>query len=124
MNISKLNLDNVIFGYKHPLKTKWLKGELPSVTHGLYGDKLTKKNCTLEHLHCHSKNGPTILSNLALASKYKNNLRGNSDIKKFLTLDMIAQYLSQFIDVKIDGFNGNQYILDLLETFKKLGFKI
>lgn len=119
----KIYSNNATFGYKHPLKTKWLKGELPSVTHGLYGDKLTKKNCTLEHLQCHSQNGPTTLYNLALASKHKNNLRGNNDIRGFLTLDMISQYLTQFVDIKIKGFDGNRYILGLIDTFKKLGFK-
>lgn len=47
----------ISFTYKSPLKTEWLKGNMPSVTHGIYGGILTKDNITLEHIKPHSKGG-------------------------------------------------------------------
>lgn len=118
-------ISNVNFGYSHPLKTMWMKGKLPSVTHGLYGDELTKKNCTLEHIKCHSKNGETKYSNLALASKTKNSLRGNRDINLFLTPEMAYDYLKQFLglEVKYNGemFIGNKYIEGIVKRLQKMG---
>ena len=59
----------VSFGYSNILKTEWRKGHLPSVKYGFYGEKLTQKNLSLEHLQAHSKGGKTVLSNLVLAAK-------------------------------------------------------
>lgn len=123
------NVDNKIsFGYKTLLKDLWMKGELPTVKYGLYRKKLTKKNCSNEHLIPHSLGGPTNPSNIALADKFINNARGNSDIRLFLTIDDIKQYLLQFVDVIVKKnnkiiFSGNEYIKGIIPTFKKLGFK-
>lgn len=119
---SMLNF-NPAFGYSHKLKTLYKQGKLPSVTHGLYGKKLSIDSVSLEHIVPHSKGGKTVLNNLALADKTANNLRGNEDISKFLKIDMIQNYLKQFENVRLKNFNGNQYIKFLTETFKKLGFK-
>lgn len=108
------------FQYNSPLKTLYRKGELP-VKYGFYGDKLTQKNVSLEHLKPHSKGGKTVLSNLVLASKQKNQARGNADIKNFANKETIAKYLSQFIDVKIKGFDGNKYINGIIKTLTNLG---
>lgn len=69
------------FQYNSPLKTLYRKGELP-VIYGFYGDRLTQKNVSLEHLKPHSKGGKTVLSNLVLASKQKNQARGNFEHKQ------------------------------------------
>ena len=114
---------NPTFGYSHKLKTLYKHGKLPTVTHGLYGKKLSIDSVSLEHIVPYSKGGKTVLNNLALADKTANNLRGNEDISKFLTIDMIYNYLKQFENLKLKNFNGNQYIKILTETFKKLGFK-
>ena len=97
------------FQYNSPLKTLYRKGELP-VKYGFYGDILTQKNVSLEHLKPYSKGGKTALSNLVLASKQKNQARGNSDIRNFANKETIIKYLSQFIDIKIKDFDGNKYI--------------
>lgn len=91
------------------------------VKYGFYGDKLTQKNVSLEHLKPHSKGGKTALSNLVLASKQKNQARGNSDIRNFANKETIIKYLSQFIDVKIKGFDGNKYINGIIKTLTNLG---
>jgi hypothetical protein len=120
-------INSVTFKYNHPLKTLWKQGKLPQVKIGLYNNKLTKKNVSLEHELPVSKGGKSILENYALASREANSERGNDDIKKFLTVDMIRNYLIQFVNliVKRDKevvFDGNKYIQMQINNFKKLGF--
>ena len=106
---------NPNFQYSSPLKTLWRKGKLP-VKYGFYGDVLTQKNVSLEHLQAHSKGGKTNLANLVLASKVKNNARGNASIKDYLTVENVVRYLAQFKDVKIKDFDGNKYIAGIVAT--------
>lgn len=108
------------FQYSSPLKTLWLKGKLPSVKTGLYGDVLTKKNVSLEHLKPYSLGGKTQLSNLALASKRNNQARGAQDIGRFLTMKSLLKYLSQFRGVKVKDFDGEKYILNIVKTINEL----
>lgn len=112
------------FGYSHKLKTLYKQGKLPTVTHGLYQKPLKPDSISLEHIIPHSKGGPTVLWNLALADRKANAERANFDIKKFLNEDMIKKYLDQFTDINVDGFIGNKYKEMLTKTFKKLGFKL
>ena len=112
--------NNPIFGYSNQLKTLYRQGRLP-VKYGFYGDKLTQKNVSLEHLKPHSKGGKTELSNLVLASKQKNMARGNADIRNFANKETIVKYLSQFIDVKIKDFDGNRYISGIIKPLTSLG---
>ena len=120
-------INSVTFKYNHPLKTLWKQGKLPQVKIGLYNNKKKKKNVSLEHELPVSKGGKSILENYALASREANSERGNDDIKKFLTVDMIRNYLIQFVNliVKRDKevvFDGNKYIQMQINNFKKLGF--
>lgn len=103
------------FQYSSPLKTLWRKGKLP-VKYGFYGDILTQKNVSLEHLKPHSKGGKTNLTNLVLASKIKNNARGDSSIKDYLTVNNVVRYLAQFKDIRVKDFDGNKYIVGILAT--------
>ena len=107
------------FGYSNKLKTLYKKGQLP-IKYGFYGDALTKSNVSLEHLLPHSKGGKTELSNLVLASKEKNNARGAEDLANYFNPDTFKQYLDQFIDIKVKGFNGNDYIDKIIKTVKTL----
>ena len=120
-------IDSITFKYNHPLKTLWKQGKKKKKKIGLYNNKLTKKNISLEHELPVWKGGKSILENYALASREANSERGNDDIKKFLTVDMIHNYLIQFINliVKRDKevvFDGNKYIQMQINNFKKLGF--
>lgn len=107
-------------GYKSPLKTLWKAGKLSNVKRGLYGDLLTKDNVSLEHILPHSKGGRTVLSNLALASKAKNNARGSEPLSRYLNKEMVENYLEQFKGVHARGFSGKKYIEMLRKTFKEL----
>ena len=106
---------NPNFQYSSPLKTLWRKGKLP-VKYGFYGDVLTQRNISLEHLKAHSKGGKTNLTNLVLASKAKNNARGNDAIDDYLDIKNVIRYLAQFKDVKLKDFDGNKYIAGILAT--------
>lgn len=121
------NIHSTPFKYNHLLKTLWKQGKLPQVKIGLYNNKLTKKNVSLEHELPISKGGKSTLDNYALASREANSARGNDDIRKYLTIDMIRNYLTQFVNliVKRDRevvFDGNKYIQLQVNNFKKLGF--
>lgn len=111
----------ITFGYHSPLKTLYKKGQMPKVIYGFYGDKLTPKNVTLEHLLPHSKGGASELDNFVLASKQNNLARGNDDIRKFANKECIVHYLSQFMGIKLPHFNGDKYIKGILQTLEKLG---
>ena len=121
MKIHQLNVFkyNPSFGYSSPLKTLYLKGELP-VKYGFYGDRLNSKNVSLEHLLPRSKGGKTELSNLVLASKEKNQIRGNQPISRYINLEAMQTYIDQFKNVKTNGFNGNEYIKNILKTVTEL----
>ena len=116
--------NNISFGYSSPLKTLWRKGKMPTVTKGFYGDVLTQKNISLEHLKPHSKGGKTCLSNLVLASREQNQARGNKDIRQHFNKEKALEYLSQFIDLKLKDFNGNLYIKGIVKTLRNLGIDI
>ena len=120
MIVKPIQHNSTSFGYSHPLKTLYIKGKLP-VKYGFYGDRLTKKNVSLEHLKPFSEGGKTELNNLVLASKEKNQARGNADIRNFANKETIIKYLSQFIDVKIEWFDGNRYINGIIKTLTNLG---
>lgn len=114
-------IDNTTFGYHNILKTQYLKGNLKGVKYGFYGDKLTKKNVSLEHLKAKSKGGKSELENFVLASKAKNQARGNKDIKPFVDKETAMRYLLQFVGIKVENFNGDNYIRAIIKTLKKLG---
>lgn len=113
--------DNITFGYHNILKTQYLKGNLKPVKYGFYGDKLNKKNVSLEHLQPKSKGGKSELFNFVLASKSKNQARGNKDIQPFVDKENAMRYLLQFVGIKAENFNGDNYIKDILNTLKNLG---
>ena len=104
------------FGYSHALKTAWKKGQIPQVKYGFYGEKLTKKNVSLEHLKPISKGGKTEWSNLVLADNKINNARGDKPLGEYLNIKAMGKYLEQFTNIKINGFDGNRYIAMILET--------
>lgn len=108
------------FQYHHPIKTQWLKGNMPTVTRGLYGEVLTPKTVSIEHLTPVSKGGKTELGNIALADKKKNNDRGIEPIENFLTLGMLRSYWNQFKGIKLPNFDGDEYIKLLRKYFRNI----
>ena len=116
----KIETNNLAFGYSSVLKTLYKKGKLPTVKYGFYGDELTKKCVTLEHLLPRSKGGKTELKNLVLASANKNQERGVCPLFNMLNWEYAGRYFEQFRNVKVGEFDGNKYIEMVLETIKGL----
>lgn len=116
--------DNITFGYSNILKTQYLKGNLKTVKYGFYGDKLNKKNVSLEHLKPKSKGGKSELENFVLASKTRNQARGNKELSLFFDRENALRYLLQFVGVKAENFNGDNYIKMIIRTLKNLGIDI
>lgn len=125
--ITKISLNQLSFKYNHPLKTAYRKGLLPSGIKGLYKVKLTQNNVSLEHGIPASLGGPTTYDNLFLADKVKNRERGIKPLLEVVTKEDIAEYLSQFIEVKnrfVDGIKYikgicNRFDIDIREVFKR-----
>lgn len=123
MNVNSVK-PQTTFRYSNPLKTLWKQGKLPTVKRGFYGDVLTPKTASLEHLKPHSKGGKTCLSNLVLATKKNNQKRSNLPIAQFVNIDNVKAYFEQFIGINTHGFNGNQYIKMITKTLNDMGVKI
>lgn len=118
MHIS--NISTINFTASKSLTKLWKEGKLPTVTHGLYGGKLTKANCTKEHILPKSKGGHTILGNIALATKQNNNIRSNQPLSYWLTKDMLNAYIRQFEEVHLEELDGPKYIKQIWNTVKKI----
>lgn len=82
-----------------------------------YGNKLTKKTVSLEHIIPHSQGGKTELSNLFLADRAANSRRGIKPIQEVITTEQLINYLVQFIGVKNFYIDGQKYIEGILKRF-------
>lgn len=107
------------FGYSHPLKTMFKKGELP-ISKGFYGDTLTLRTVSLEHLKPVSKGGRTEFSNLVLASKNLNSQRGNQPLSKYFNPKAFLEYAEAFKKIKTKDFDGKKYIEAISKTIQEL----
>lgn len=117
-------INSTSFQHKWNVKTAWKKGKLPSVKYGFYGDELTTRNCTVEHLLPVSKGGKTKDYNLVLASAANNQARSNFDINEFAAKETANQYLNQFKGIRLKDFNGDSYIQKIKITLRQLGFQL
>jgi hypothetical protein len=107
------------FTYSNELKTLFRKGLLPTVKIDAMGNKLTKKNVTLDHIIPKSKGGKSVTGNYMLAEKKFNNVRGNDPLMEWASMKGIIKYLNQFINVRVGKFIGNDYIADVLKTLDR-----
>lgn len=105
--------------FKSKLKNLYKKGKL-SIKYGLYGEEITKKNVTDEHLLPRCLGGSSDLSNIALATKEANWRRGSEPIEKFLSLGMLRNYCKQFKGIKLREFDGDEYVKSIIKTIKGL----
>lgn len=87
MQIEPINT-NITFTYSSPVKTLFKKGKLP-LKYGFYGDIITKKTVTIEHLQPVSQGGKTTLDNVVLASANKNQERGTRPLKEMLNWEYV-----------------------------------
>ena len=120
----QLQTPQISFTHKWEVKTMWKKGKLPQIKYGFYGDELTIKNCTVEHLLPISKGGKTKTNNLVLASAANNQARSNIDLRKVIDIPAAKQYLRQFQGIKMKTFNGDSYIQMIKNTLKRLGIDL
>ena len=107
------------FTYSNELKTLFKKGLLPTVKVDVMGNKLTKKNVTLDHIIPKSKGGKSVTGNYTLAEKKFNNNRGADPLNEWTTMEGLVTYLNQFIGVRVGKFIGNEYITEVLRTLEK-----
>lgn len=115
----KLEQVQPTFTYSNKLKTLFKKGLLPTVQVDAAGNKLTKKNVTLDHVIPKSKGGKSYTGNYMLATRDFNWIRGNDPLLKWATPESLIKYLNQFIGVRVKGFIGNEYITEILKTLEK-----
>ena len=127
-----VGVERVSFGYHHPLKTQFVKGRLPWLQVGFYGEKLTKKNVSIEHLEPvaefkkkysseKAKRLATTWENIVLASNRINNLRGCDPLSAYIDYEAMCKYLQQFEGKWIPGFGpGEKYIKGILNTVNRL----
>ena len=108
-------INNISFGYSHPIKKAFDKGLLGKDFKGLYGFKLTKKTRTIEHIKPHSQGGKTKWGNVALADKFMNSKRGTDPIENYVTFEMWKSYLKQFENIKNSLVDGMRYIKSICE---------
>lgn len=107
------------FGYNHPLKTMFKKGQLP-LKRGFYGDPINNKTVSLEHLLPVSKGGKTTLDNLVLASKQKNTERGNQPLSRYFNPEAFVNYINEVSKIKTKLFDGREYAAMIMKTVEKL----
>ena len=108
------------------LKRLWDQGKLPEVKYGFYGDELKLSNVTREHLEPASLGGTKRFGNIVLASKAKNNARGNKDITLFANPETVKQYFEQFkdkCDIIISGEGPRPRYKELMEKVLKFILK-
>ena len=129
-NCKKSN--SVSFGYKFRLKTLWLKGKLPWLQYGFYGDRLTRRNVSIEHLEPVSsfkqrmgdkaaKKVSTVWNNVVLASVSKNQTRSNKPLADYINEEAKQRYLDQFKGKTIPGYGrGEKYIEAINKTIERL----
>lgn len=92
------------------------------VSRGFYGDILTVRNVSVEHLKPFSQSHRSDLSNLVLATRKKNHQRGTKPLRIFINIPMAFEYLEQFRDIIIPGkFNGNDYIRMVTRRLRDMG---
>ena len=118
MDVKPIN--GITFKYSNELKTLYKKGKFPNVKYGFYGDEITEKTVTLEHLKPKCFGGKTELKNLVLASANKNQERGVRPLSEMINWLYVGQYFEQFRNVVVGSFNGNKYIEMAMATIKEL----
>jgi len=116
---TSLQKENPTFTYSNELKTLFRKGKLPTVKFDAAGNKLNKKNVSLDHIIPASKGGKSVTENFMLADRDFNNARGSDSIFSWVTTEGIIKYLAQFVDVRVGKFIGNSYIAQVLKTLER-----
>jgi hypothetical protein len=105
-------------GYNCELKKLYKKG-LVKIEWSFYGGKLNPKKFSVEHVIPKSKGGMSNQKNYVFCNRDQNSYRGNDPLQYYIDWDAAAKYLEQFRDIKVNDFDGNKYINDILESIRK-----
>ena len=119
MRVEPVPKSTVTFGYKHPVKTYYLKGKIPLVK-DFYGGDLRPDTATIEHLLPVSKGGKTTTSNVVISNRHNNELRSNFPLKDFINFEAMEEYLAVFEKIDLPGLNGKAYADAIRRTVHKL----
>lgn len=114
------SVDNVVFTSK--IKRLYKRGKI-KLDYDIYGLPLNRENVTDEHIICKCFGGASVESNIALAVREMNNLRGCKPIEQFVTMKMVNKYIERLLSNNpqvIDGYSLVDYCTNLLKTFGKI----
>ena len=115
-NISNINFN----GYNFKLKKLYRQGKLPKDLIDMGGNKLTQKNLSGDHGIPRSLGGRNTDSNMILATKQFNNMRGNRPLKEVVTIENLTRWANQYLKLgTIDGFDFVKYVQNIFKIFEK-----
>lgn len=86
----------------------------------IYGLPLNKNNVTDEHIICKCFGGSSEESNIALATREMNNLRGCKPIEQFVTMKMVNKYIERLLKNNIESYDLVEYCNGILQTFQRI----
>lgn len=104
-------------GYSCELKRLYKKGKV-KIDYSFYGGPLSKKKVSIEHIIPRSKGGESCQANYVFCNSKQNTERGNNPLINYIDWEAVGIYLKQFEGVRAGGFNGDQYIQDVLGAIR------
>ena len=113
-------VDNIQFTSK--IKRLYKRGKI-KLDYDIYGLPLNKNNVTDEHIICRCFGGSSEESNIALATREINNLRGCKPIEQFVTMKMVNKYIERLLANNpkiVDGYNLVEYCASIVKTFQRI----
>ena len=112
-------------GYNFTLKKLYRQGKLPKDLIDIGGNRLTQANLSGDHAIPRSRGGKTTDSNMMLATKQFNSLRGDRPLRDVVSVDNVIKWADQYLNLKpIDGFDFVKYVSDIFKILTSKGEKI
>lgn len=106
-------------GYNFKLKKMYRQGKLPKDLVDIGGNRITQDNLSGDHAIPRSKGGKNTDSNMMLATKQFNNMRGNRPLREVVSMDNLIKWVNQYVNLEeIDGFNFQKYVRDILKIIE------
>ena len=84
------------------------------------GNRLTQQNLSGDHAIPRSKGGKTNDTNMMLATKQFNSLRGDRPLKEVTTMENLLKWAKQYLELKpIDGFDFKKHVMDIFKVLEQ-----
>ena len=110
---------NVSFdGYTSEIKRLYKRGRL-EIKYSFYGGLLDPKQFSTDHIIPISKGGKSQQSNYVFCNAWQNSVRSNYPLEDFIDWESVGMYFEQFRGVRVDGFNGDEYIKQILNSINE-----